>query len=78
MNNVFSYEMHGNVCLPYSYIYRERRKSPAVSGFPFADLIRIGVDAPHLGLSSRVEQSCFPFLLLTARHEATGRPENCT
>ena len=38
MNNVFHYEMHGNVRFPYSYIHRERRKRPAVSGFPFAEV----------------------------------------
>jgi hypothetical protein len=40
------------------------------------DLIRIGIDAPSLGFSPRGEASCFPSLLLTAKYEATARPEH--
>src|SRR5258708_32597870 len=42
------------------------------------DLIRIGGDAPPLGLSSRVEQSCFPSLFLTSKTEPTGNPAKFT
>jgi len=65
----------------FAVIIRTSGKEEESSSFRLSireHLRRIGIGAPHVGLSSRGEQSCFPSLLLTAKHKATGRPEKYT